>query len=282
MGPRLRWGGVGLRMTPLTLADVTPVAKQAPLLNVSGLAKRFGERVACRDVSFELWPGEVLGVVGESGSGKTTLLNCVSAQLQPDVGRIEYRLRDGRVAELFELSEPARRLLLRTDWGFVHQNPRDGLRLGLSAGANIGERLMAVGERHYGDIRGAALDWLQKVEIEIERVDDTPLSFSGGMQQRLQIARNLVSHPRLVFMDEPTGGLDVSVQARLLDLLRGLCDELGLAAIVVTHDLGVARLLAHRLIVMRGGAIVETGLTDQVLDDPQHPYTQLLVSSMLQ
>ena len=269
-------------MTPLTLADVTPVAKQAPLLNVSGLAKRFGERVACRDVSFELWPGEVLGVVGESGSGKTTLLNCVSAQLQPDVGRIEYRLRDGRVAELFELSEPARRLLLRTDWGFVHQNPRDGLRLGLSAGANIGERLMAVGERHYGDIRGAALDWLQKVEIEIERVDDTPLSFSGGMQQRLQIARNLVSHPRLVFMDEPTGGLDVSVQARLLDLLRGLCDELGLAAIVVTHDLGVARLLAHRLIVMRGGAIVETGLTDQVLDDPQHPYTQLLVSSMLQ
>jgi putative phosphonate transport system ATP-binding protein len=269
-------------MSALTLADVTPIAEQAPLLNVAGLGKRFGDRVACRDVSFELWPGEVLGVVGESGSGKTTLLNCVSAQLQPDVGRIEYQLRDGRVAELFELSEPSRRLLLRTDWGFVHQNPRDGLRLGLSAGANIGERLMAVGERHYGDIRGAALDWLQKVEIEIERVDDTPLNFSGGMQQRLQIARNLVSHPRLVFMDEPTGGLDVSVQARLLDLLRGLCDELGLAAIVVTHDLGVARLLAHRLIVMRGGAIVETGLTDQVLDDPQHPYTQLLVSSMLQ
>jgi putative phosphonate transport system ATP-binding protein len=269
-------------MPELTHAEITPISEQAPLLNVVGLGKCFGDRVACREVSFELWPGEVLGVVGESGSGKTTLLKCVSAQLQPDVGRIEYQLRDGRIAELFELSEPARRLLLRTDWGFVHQNPRDGLRLGLSAGANIGERLMAVGERHYGDIRGAALDWLQKVEIEIERVDDTPLNFSGGMQQRLQIARNLVSRPRLVFMDEPTGGLDVSVQARLLDLLRGLCDELGLAAIVVTHDLGVARLLAHRLVVMRGGAIVETGLTDQVLDDPQHPYTQLLVSSMLQ
>jgi putative phosphonate transport system ATP-binding protein len=269
-------------MAELTLADVTPIAGTAPLLNVAGLAKNFGERVACRDVSFELWPGEVLGVVGESGSGKTTLLNCLSARLEPDAGRIEYRMRDGRVAELFELSEPARRVLMRTDWGFVHQNPRDGLRLGLSAGANIGERLMAVGARHYGDIRDAALDWLAKVEIEIERVDDPPLTFSGGMQQRLQIARNLVSNPRLVFMDEPTGGLDVSVQARLLDLLRGLCDELGLAAIVVTHDLGVARLLAHRLIVMRGGAIVEAGLTDQVLDDPQHPYTQLLVSSMLQ
>jgi putative phosphonate transport system ATP-binding protein len=269
-------------MNALRPADVTPATADTPLLSVTGLSKNFGARIACRDVSFDLWPGEVLGVVGESGSGKTTLLNCLSARLHPEEGRIEYQLRDGRMAELFELSDPVRRLLMRTDWGFVHQNPRDGLRLGLSAGANIGERLMAVGARHYGGIREAAVDWLAKVEIDIARVDDTPQTFSGGMQQRLQIARNLVSKPRLVFMDEPTGGLDVSVQARLLDLLRGLCEELGLAAIVVTHDLGVARLLAHRLIVMRGGAVVETGLTDQVLDDPQHPYTQLLVSSMLQ
>lgn len=102
------------------------------------------------------------------------------------------------------------------------------------------------------------------------------------MQQRLQIARNLVTHPRLVFMDEPTGGLDVSVQARLLDLIRNLVTELGLSMVIVTHDLAVARLLAHRLIVMKDSHIVETGLTDQVLDDPQHPYTQLLVSSVLQ
>ena len=101
------------------------------------------------------------------------------------------------------------------------------------------------------------------------------------MQQRLQIARTLVTQPRLVLMDEPTGGLDVSVQARLLDLLRGLVADLGLAAVVVTHDLAVARLLAHRLLVMRRGQVVETGLTDQVMDDPQHPYTQLLVSSVL-
>jgi putative phosphonate transport system ATP-binding protein len=109
-----------------------------------------------------------------------------------------------------------------------------------------------------------------------------PETFSGGMQQRLQIARNLVTRPRLVFMDEPTGGLDVSVQARLLDLLRTLVADLGLSAIVVTHDLAVTRLLAHRLLVMRRGEVVESGLTDQVLDDPQHPYTQLLVSSVLQ
>nr|MBA3477986.1 phosphonate C-P lyase system protein PhnK [Lautropia sp.] len=97
----------------------------------------------------------------------------------------------------------------------------------------------------------------------------------------LQIARNLVTRPRLMFMDEPTSGLDVSVQARLLDLLRQLTRQMQLAAIVVTHDLAVARLLAHRMMVMQRGQVVESGLTDQVLDDPQHPYTQLLVSSVL-
>ena len=173
------------------------------------------------------------------------------------------------------------RELWRTDWGFVRQNPRDGLRMRVSAGANIGERLMAIGERHYGDIRLQAQDWLRTVEIDEARLDEAPTSFSGGMQQRLQIARNLVTRPRLVFMDEPTAGLDVSVQARFLDLLRRLTSELNLAVILVTHDLAVARLLAHRLIVMRQGRVVETGLTDQVLDDPHHPYTQLLVSSVL-
>jgi putative phosphonate transport system ATP-binding protein len=191
-------------------------------------------------------------------------------------------MRDGAFRELYGMSEAERRFLMRTDWGFVHQNPADGLRMTVSAGANVGERLMAVGERHYGRIRGEALDWLGRVEIDGGRIDDLPATFSGGMQQRLQIARTLVTRPRLVFMDEPTGGLDVSVQARLLDLVRGLTADLGLSAIVVTHDLAVTRLLAHRLLVMRGGEVVESGLTDQVLDDPQHPYTQLLVSSVLQ
>jgi putative phosphonate transport system ATP-binding protein len=153
--------------------------------------------------------------------------------------------------------------------------------MGVSGGANIGERLMATGERHYGNLRGTAEQWMSDVELDIDRIDDKPTTYSGGMQQRLQIARNLVTHPRLVFMDEPTGGLDVSVQARLLDLLRRLVTELGLAVVIVTHDLAVARLLAQRLIVMRRGQVVETGLTDQVLDDPQHAYTQLLVSSVL-
>ena len=159
---------------------------------------------------------------------------------------------------------------------------RDGLRMNISAGGNIGERLMAIGHRNYGEIREIAANWLEKVEIDVSRIDDKPSTFSGGMQQRLQIARNLVTRPRLIFMDEPTGGLDVSVQAKILDLLRNLVRELGIAAVIVTHDLAVVRLLADRIIVMQNGNVIEAGLCDQVLDDPQHRYSQLLVSSVLQ
>ncbi|MEM6712799.1 MAG: phosphonate C-P lyase system protein PhnK [Pseudomonadota bacterium] len=253
-----------------------------PLLEVDGLSKFYGSRIGCQDVSFKLYPGEVMGIVGESGSGKSTLLNCLDGHLEPDSGSILFDTRVDGPRDTLTISEPERRMLGRTDWAFVHQNPRDGLRMRVSAGGNVGERLMAVGARHYGTIRNTAEDWLERVEISTDRMDDRPTQFSGGMQQRLQIARNLVSQPRLVFMDEPTGGLDVSVQARLLDLLRGLVRTMGLSAIVVTHDLAVVRLLADRLMVMKDGHVIETGLTDQVLDDPQAAYTQLLVSSVLQ
>lgn len=253
----------------------------APLLAADALTKRYGARLACADVSFDLEEGEILAVVGESGSGKTTLLSMLAAELRPDAGAVRYRLADGAVRDLFGMGEAERRLLLRTDWGFIRQDAVQGLRMGVSAGGNVGERLMAVGGRHYGRIRATAADWLGRVEIAADRIDDAPGAFSGGMRQRLQIARNLVTHPRLVLMDEPTSGLDVSVQARLLDLVRGLAAELGLAVVIVTHDLAVARLLSHRMLVMKEGRVVESGLTDQVLDDPAHPYTQLLVSSVL-
>lgn len=253
-----------------------------PLLAAHSVSRFYGPRVGCRNVSFDLYPGEVLAIVGESGSGKTTLLRCLSGHLPATSGKVRYAMRDGRAVALDEMSEAERRLLMRTDWGFVHQDAREGLRMGVSAGANVGERMMAVGARHYGHIRETAVDWLKRVEVPEDRIDDSPWSYSGGMRQRLQIARNLVTSPRLVFMDEPTGGLDVSVQARLLDLIRGLVKKLDLAAIVVTHDLAVARLLSSRMMVMQQGEVIEHGLTDQVLEDPQAPYTQLLVSSVLQ
>ncbi|TBR42524.1 phosphonate C-P lyase system protein PhnK [Marinomonas agarivorans] len=252
-----------------------------PLLKVNQLSKLYAQNKGCENISFELYPGEVLGIVGESGSGKSTLLNCLSARLPPNTGDVLYLKNNSQWLNIYQLAENERRHLLRTEWGVVHQHARDGLRMNVSAGANIGERLMAVGERHYGDIRAKGMQWMADVELDTQRIDDKPSTYSGGMQQRLQIARNLVTHPKVIFMDEPTGGLDVSVQARLLDLLRTLVTDLKLAVIIVTHDLAVARLLAQRLIVMRHGQIIETGLTDQVLDDPQHAYTQLLVSSVL-
>jgi putative phosphonate transport system ATP-binding protein len=252
------------------------------LLSARGLGLRFGRVPALVDVDAELWPGEMLAIVGESGSGKTTLLNVLSGRMRPEEGVVWYRDPQGALHDVHAMPAPALRALHRSDWGFVQQNARDNLRMGVTAGGNVGERLMAQGSRHYGDIRAAAIDWLRQVEIDADRVDHMPRTFSGGMLQRLQIARTLVTHPRLVFMDEPTGGLDVSEQARLLDLIRSLVRRLGIAVVLVTHDLAVARLLADRIMVMQRGAVVEAGLTDQVLDDPRHPYTQLLVSSVLQ
>ncbi len=258
-----------------------PYTSTQPLLRVRGLAKRFGDFLALCDVSFDLWPGEVLAVVGESGSGKSTLLHVIAARMAPDAGSVQFQMSDGSLQDVHAMGRAQQRLLARTEWGFVHQNPAEGLRMDVSAGANVVERLMDLGLRHYGQLRSAAEEWLRRVEIGANRIDDTPRTFSGGMRQRLQIARNLVTRPRLVFMDEPTSGLDVSVQARLLDLLRELTRDLGLAVVIVTHDLAVARLLAHRMVVMQHGRVVESGLTDQVLDDPQHRYSQLLVSSVL-
>jgi putative phosphonate transport system ATP-binding protein len=249
-------------------------------LEARNLHKKFGRIAALDNVSLGLRRHDFLAFVGESGSGKTTLLNTLAGRETADSGAVLYDGGDG-LQPLSALGELGLRRLQRANWGFIQQDPRRALRLDVTAGGNIGERLMAAGGRHYGDIRATAARWLAAVEIDPSRMDDYPKHFSGGMLQRLQIAATLVTEPEIVFMDEPTGGLDVSVQARVLDLIRGLVRRLGLAVVLVTHDIGVARLLADRLIVMRHGRIVEAGLTDQVLDDPHHEYTQLLVSSVL-
>jgi putative phosphonate transport system ATP-binding protein len=268
----------------------------APVLEVDGLTVRYGPGCtecdprtsessrctscgtvwACRDVSFEVGPGEVLGIVGESGSGKSTVLACANLDIAPLSGRVRI---DG--ADVTHVRGSERRRLRAERLGIVYQTPAQGLDLELTVGGNIASRMLAAGVREYAALRERAGDLVKETELPEDRLDAVTESFSGGMQQRVHVAKALATRPPIVMLDEPTSGLDVSVQARLLDLLRRIQRETELAMVLVSHDLGVIRMLADRLLVMRHGRIVERGLTDQLLNDPHHPYTQLLVSSQL-
>jgi putative phosphonate transport system ATP-binding protein len=178
--------------------------------------------------------------------------------------------------------DPVRRRWLRSfRMGIVHQDAAKGLDLTISAGGNIAERLLAADWRHVGRIRARGTDLLGRVEVDVDRLDDRAAEFSGGMRQRLQLAKAMANEPPLLLLDEPTSSLDVHVQAAILDLVKELQAQTGVAMVVVSHDLGVIRLLAHRTLVMYRGRVVESGITEQVLEDPQDAYTQLLVASSL-
>jgi len=237
--------------------------------------------VACANIDFDLYPGEALGVVGESGSGKSTLAQILYFDLPATAGEVYFKpFEEGRV-NLLELGNQKKRYLRNHLMGMVYQNPRDGLNFAFSSGGNIAEKLIMADEFNVGRMRERASFLLERTEVPVRRMDDPPALFSGGMQQRAQIAKAIANRPPLLFLDEITTGLDVSVQAKVLDLARGLQSDLGVSMIVVSHDLSVVRMLTDRALVMKNGRIVETGLTDQILQDPQHPYTQLLVSSLL-
>jgi putative phosphonate transport system ATP-binding protein len=288
-----------------------------PLIRIRGLSKQFGQGcercldatgpehdtnlcrycgsvMACNDVSFDLYRNEALGIVGESGSGKSTLVRLLHFEWEASSGSVELHRSAGmdNLPDLFETnSSYSRNLLGLTHFqkrqirnalmGIVYQNPHLGLRMQVSSGGNIAERLLGAGWRNIAQMRERSAELLEKTEIPVARMDEPPCNFSGGMQQRVQIAKALSNKPLILFLDEVTTGLDLSVQARVLDLIRSLRNEFKLSMLVVSHDLGVINLLCQRTMVMKAGRVVEAGLTDQILQDPQHRYTQLLVASQL-
>ncbi|MDO5527942.1 MAG: ATP-binding cassette domain-containing protein [Paracoccus sp. (in: a-proteobacteria)] len=255
----------------------------APLIRVSGVSHRYGDICALDDVGLTVWPGEVLGIVGESGSGKSTLLRMLNLQEVPDQG--EYRLNLPQIPEaggnLFHLDRFARRQLCARHIGIVYQNPQLGLLMNNSSSGNVAERLLISGERRFAVLRGKARDALEASEFPTGRMDAPPSQLSGGMQQRVQLAKAIALEPAVLLLDEPTTGLDVSVQALVLDTLKRLQRDRRISMVLVSHDLGVIRTMADRVVVMRRGRVVESGLADQVFHDPQHPYSQQLVQAKL-
>jgi putative phosphonate transport system ATP-binding protein len=260
----------------------------------TNLCRHCGTVLACHDIDFDLHPDEALGVVGESGSGKSTLVRLLHFEWEASAGTMElHRMAGGGLppeifagdgdysCNLLDLSHFRKRQIRNATIGVVYQNPHLGLRMQVSSGGNIAERLLGAGWRSIAAMRARSAELLEKTEIPVERMDEPPCNFSGGMQQRVQIAKALSNRPLVLFLDEVTTGLDLSVQARVLDLIRNLRRELKLAMLVVSHDLGVINLLCQRTMVMKSGRVVEEGLTDQILQDPQHRYTQLLVASQL-
>ncbi|MFJ8065395.1 ATP-binding cassette domain-containing protein [Psychrobacillus sp. NPDC096426] len=248
---------------------------------VKNFCESCGTVYACQDISFDLYPGEILGIVGESGSGKSTMMQCL--YFDSDVSSGEAYIDTPELANnnVFEMSAQQKRSIRNHVYGMVYQNPVQGLKMNFSSVGNIAEKLIAAGNRNVGQMEATSKRLLENVHIPLHRMKEEPRNFSGGMQQRVQIAKALSNNPPILFLDEVTTGLDLSVQANVLDLIKVIQRDLGISMIVVSHDLAVIRMLADRTIVLLNGKIIEEGLTDQVLEDPQHEYTQQLVYSLL-
>jgi oligopeptide/dipeptide ABC transporter ATP-binding protein len=262
-----------------------------PLLRVEDLAMRFpirgqglfarttGHVHAVNGVSFSIRPGEVLGLVGESGCGKTTLGRCIVRSCQPSEGRLYFRDDDGHVEDLARLGVRQLRPYQRKI-RVIFQDPFSALNPRMTILQIVGDPLTASGLVHGSELEDRVAEILRKVGLSPAHMRRYPHAFSGGERQRINIARALIVQPRLVIADEAVSALDVSVRAQILNLLRDLQDELDLTYLFISHDMSVVESICNRVAVMYLGRIVELAETEQLYRDPQHPYTEALLSAV--
>jgi len=257
----------------------------APLLEVSDLRKTYVTKrnvwgkatqrlTAVGGVSFTLEPGRTLGIVGETGAGKSTVGRLVLRLIEPDSGSVKLLGQDVLAMPRKELRS------LRAKAQMIFQDPFSSLDPRMVIGAAVEESLTVHADLSKADREQRSLDLLQRVGLRADQMDRYPREFSGGQLQRIAIARALANDPDFIVCDEPVAALDVSIQAQVLNLLLDLQAERGLGYLFISHDLSLVRFLAHDVIVMYKGEVVEMGPTAQLFADPQHAYTRKLLSAI--
>ncbi|WP_181013800.1 ABC transporter ATP-binding protein [Agrobacterium rosae] len=251
----------------------------APILEVKNLSMHFGEMKALDGVSIKLLPGETLGIVGESGSGKTTMGRSIMRLYDPTGGEMLYRKTDGTVVDLAKI-EGAELKAARRELRMVFQDPFGSLNPRMTVAQVIGEPLLVNGIAKGKELDERVCALMDQVGLDPAGRERYPHAFSGGQRQRIGIARAITLKPRIIVADEATSALDVSVRFQVLDLLMRLQDELGIAYIFISHDIGVIRYMCDRVGVMYRGKLVEVGDAEKVCNAPDHPYTQALLSAI--
>jgi peptide/nickel transport system ATP-binding protein len=250
-----------------------------PVIAVEHLSMHFGALKAVDDISFSVRPGETLGIVGESGSGKTTMGRCIVRLYEPTGGAIHYRRADASSIDLVQARGPELKAT-RRHVRMIFQDPFGSLNPRMTVAQIIGEPLLVNGVARGRALDDAVAHLMEQVGLEPAWRERYPHAFSGGQRQRIGVARAIALRPRVIVADEATSALDVSLRFQVLDLLMRLQDELDLAFIFISHDIGVIRYMCDRVGVMYRGRLVETGTADQVCNAPTHDYTKALISAV--
>lgn len=252
-----------------------------PILKVRDLVKHFsggkpGEKIhAVNGVSFDLKPGETVGLVGESGSGKSTIGRCVLRLYKPTAGNIKFGNRDITVINERQMRP------LRKEIQIVFQDPYSALNPRMKVGSLIGELVKLHSSLDATARRDTVAALAARVHLNADLLTRFPNELSGGQLQRVCIARALATNPKVIVLDEPTSSLDLSVRAGILELLGELQRETGVSMLFISHDLETVELVSHRILVLYLGSVVEDGPADAVFANPSHPYTQALLSADL-